>query len=97
MGKIKCEDCRFWRFSHEQIRKKRGEMLSLSWMYSKEAVGWCGNDKCGRETSGYTGLESGHKMSRIGGRLRYCQFFEPKPPNQNNKMEENTSGTRNQN
>ena len=34
--------------------------------------------ECGRETSGYTGIASGHKMRRLGERERYCRFFELK-------------------
>lgn len=78
MPKVKCEDCANWMFSHEQSMRKGNYMFSFSFAYKKVRKGHCMSDKCGEETSGYTAIESGHKMSREGSKLRYCRFFEPK-------------------
>ena len=78
MTKVKCEDCAHWMFSHEQLMRKGGYMFSFSFAYKKVKKGYCMCGKCGENTSGYTGITSGHKMTREGGKLRYCRFFKPK-------------------
>jgi len=78
MSKVKCEDCAFWLFCYKKRRLKKGAMISLSFNYEEVSVGVCTSGKCAAETSGYTGLSSGHKMNRIGETLRYCAFFNPK-------------------
>jgi len=80
MTKVKCEDCRFWLFSHEQRMRKGNYIVSFSFSYETVRKGNCLNDKCANETGGYTGSSSGHKMAREGSKERYCRYFEPTPP-----------------
>lgn len=75
MGKVKCEDCRHWSDSGRKTKRRRA-MFSLSYNYV--SVGSCMSDKCAEETLGYTGIASGHKMTRYGEILRYCKHYKPK-------------------
>ena len=78
MSKVKCRNCRFWFHTDTVKRRDRKYVVSFSFAYKTVEKGDCQNDACGAETSGYTGMTSGHKMSRLGNIERYCRFFEPK-------------------
>jgi len=78
MPKVQCGKCVYW-LDSGQLRLKRGALTSS--FHNYEHVGVCINDKCAENTSGYTGMGSGHKMSRREKVWRYCKFFERKSVN----------------
>lgn len=71
MPKVKCLDCRHFTKSSKGYTPK-----SYGFIRRTRPKGWCDNDEQLEETSGYTGMASGHKGSRLGDTLRWCKFFE---------------------
>ena len=75
MPKVRCKDCLWWYNSQKTIIRR---LYYFDFLNPIITVGSCDNEKVLDETSGYTGVTSGHKGRREGEVLRYCSGFKPK-------------------